>query len=92
MTTNEQTTRGTRKVMEGTVVSTKANKTITIEVVRLTQHKLYRKTIRIRKKFYVHDENNEANVGDKVEVMGTRPLSKTKCWRLIRVTQQAPQE
>ncbi|MDA0666670.1 MAG: 30S ribosomal protein S17 [Planctomycetota bacterium] len=92
MTAKEQSTRGTRKVMEGKVVSTNANKTITIEVERLTQHALYRKTIRIRKKFYVHDENNEANVGDKVEVMGTRPLSKTKCWRLIRVTEQAPQE
>ncbi|MGB0953013.1 MAG: 30S ribosomal protein S17 [Planctomycetota bacterium] len=92
MTTNEQQERGTRKVMEGKVVSNAANKTITVEVERTTQHPLYRKTIRIRKKFYAHDENNEANVGDKVEIMGTRPLSKKKCWRLVRITEQAPQE
>ncbi len=92
MTAKEQKSRGTRKVMQGTVVSASANKTITVEVERLTQHPLYRKTIRIRKKFYAHDENNEAQVGDKVEIMGTRPLSKKKCWRLIGITEKAPQE
>lgn len=92
MTAKEPTTRGTRKVMQGKVVSTAADKTITVEVERTTQHKLYRKTIRIRKKFYAHDENGQAQLGDRVEIMGTRPLSKRKCWRLVRITEQAPQE
>jgi small subunit ribosomal protein S17 len=92
METNQETTRGTRRTMFGKVVSAAADKTITVEVERTTQHPLYRKTIRIRKKFYAHDENNQANVGDKVEIMGTRPLSKKKCWRLVQITEQAPQE
>jgi small subunit ribosomal protein S17 len=92
MTEEKEVARGTRKVLNGTVVANKADKTITVEVERTSQHPLYRKTIRIRKKFYAHDEKNEARVGDKVEIMGTRPLSKNKCWRLISITEAAPQD
>jgi small subunit ribosomal protein S17 len=92
MSEEKTTERGTRKVLNGRVVADKADKTITVEVERTTKHPLYRKTVRIRKKFYAHDENNEARVGDKVEIMGTRPLSKKKCWRLVAVTEQAPQD
>lgn len=92
MNENTNVERGTRKVLQGKVIAAKADKTITVEVERTAQHSLYRKTIRIRKKFYAHDEKNEARVGDKVEIMGTRPLSKKKCWRLVAVTEQAPQD
>jgi len=91
MTEEKEEARGTRKVLIGKVVANKADKTITVEVERTSRHPLYRKTIRIRKKFYAHDEKNEARIGDKVEIMGTRPLSKNKCWRLISITETAPQ-
>ncbi|MDP7560586.1 MAG: 30S ribosomal protein S17, partial [Planctomycetota bacterium] len=55
------------------------------QVERTSRHPLYKKTVRIRKKFYAHDEENVAQVGDKVQIMGTRPLSKLKCWRLVKV-------
>ena len=84
--------RGMRKTLAGKVVSDKGDKTIVVEVERLTKHKLYRKTIRVRKKYYVHDESNVARVGDVVEIMGTRPISKKKCWRLLEVTKAAPIE
>ena len=92
MTEETTTDRGTRKKLAGTVVSDKGDKSIVVEVQRLTEHKLYRKTIRVRKKYYVHDENNVARVGDVVDIMGTRPISKKKCWRLLEVTKAAPVE
>ncbi len=88
----QETPRGTRKELVGEVVSNKMDKTITVRVERATQHALYRKTIRVRKKFYAHDENNEAMVGDRVEIMGTRPLSAKKAWRLVRILDKAPRE
>jgi small subunit ribosomal protein S17 len=88
----QEAPRGTRKVLVGEVVSNKMDKTITVRVERATQHALYRKTIRVRKKFYAHDENNEAMVGDRVEIMGTRPLSAKKAWRLVRILDKAPRE
>jgi small subunit ribosomal protein S17 len=84
--------RGTRKVLVGEVVSNRMEKTITVRVERTTQHPLYRKTVKVRKKFYAHDEANEANVGDRVEIMGTRPLSAKKAWRLVRILDRAPQD
>jgi small subunit ribosomal protein S17 len=87
----EQTARGTRKVMQGTVVSHGADKTVVVQVERTTRHALYHKIIRKRKKYHVHDEANQAKVGDKVEIMGTRPLSKLKRWRLVQILEQAPQ-
>jgi len=88
----QEAPRGTRKVLVGEVVSNKMDKTITVRVERATQHALYRKTIRVRKKFYAHDESNEAMVGDRVEIMGTRPLSAKKAWRLVRILDKAPRE
>ena len=92
MTEQSTTERGTRKSLAGKVVSDKGDKTIIFEVERLTKHKLYRKTIRVRKKYYVHDEQNVARTGDVVSIMGTRPISKKKCWRLVEVTKAAPSE
>jgi small subunit ribosomal protein S17 len=77
--------RGTRKVMQGIVVSDGCDKTIVVQVERTTRHPLYHKILRKRRKFHVHDEANGAKVGDKVEIMGTRPLSKLKRWRLVRI-------
>lgn len=74
-----------RKIRVGTVVSTKMNKTIVVTVDRRIRHPLYGKEIRKSKKLYVHDENGQAQVGDKVRVMETRPLSKLKHWRLVEV-------
>lgn len=84
--------RADRKVMRGQVKSNKMQKTVVIEVSRKVRHPLYEKYISRRTKLYAHDENNEAKVGDIVEVMQTRPLSKLKRWRLIRVVQRAAQD
>ena len=68
------------------------HETVTVLVERTTRHPLYHKTIRIRRKFYAHDEANDARMGDKVEIMGTRPLSRTKRWRVVQVLERAPQD
>jgi small subunit ribosomal protein S17 len=83
--------RADRKVMRGTVTSNKMQRTIVIEVMRKVRHPLYEKYLSRRTKLYAHDENNEAKIGDIVEVMQTRPLSKLKRWRLLRVVQRAAQ-
>lgn len=83
--------RNARKTLQGKVVSAAMDKTITVEVERLKRHPLYHKTIRTRRKFHAHDEANEAQVGDVVEIMATRPLSKLKRWRLVQVLRKAPQ-
>ncbi len=82
-------TRGKRKVFVGVVVSDKMDKTIVVAVDRLVRHPLYKKVIRKTSKFYAHDENNECRVGDIVEIMETRPLSKLKRWRVVRIIQRA---
>lgn len=87
--TTKQTQRGSRKVQRGTVTSDKMDKTIIVAVQRLVRHPLYEKFVRRRTKLHAHDENNEARIGDTVEVMETRPTSKTKCWRLVRVVARA---
>lgn len=79
-----------KKTYVGEVTSNAMNKTIVVKVVRLAQHRLYKKYIRRDKKLYVHDEANDAKVGDKVEVVEvTRPLSKLKRYRLVRVVERA---
>jgi small subunit ribosomal protein S17 len=83
--------RADRKVMRGTVTSNKMQRTIVIEVMRKVRHPLYEKYLSRRTKLYAHDENNDAKIGDIVEVMQTRPLSKLKRWRLLRVVQRAAQ-
>ncbi len=81
--------RAGRKTRTGVVVSAKMNKTIVVSIERLMRHSVFGKTIRRSKKLYVHDEDNKAKIGDKVLVMETRPLSKTKRWRLVEVTESA---
>jgi small subunit ribosomal protein S17 len=77
--------RANRKVRRGVVVSDKMDKTITVQVERQMKHPLYKKFIKRTKKFYAHDENNQAHIGDVVEIVETRPLSKNKRWRLTEI-------
>ena len=82
---------GRRKVMEGVVVSDRMQKTVVVAVERVTRHPLYKKTIRRTKKYHAHDENNECRVGDRVLIVESRPLSRTKRWRVVRILQRAEQ-
>lgn len=81
--------RNTRKSYVGTVVSAKNDKTITVKVETYRKHPLYSKRVKYSKKYAAHDEQNLAKVGDLVEIMETRPLSKTKRCRLVKVLQEA---
>ena len=81
--------RHARKVREGTVISNKGDKTLTVAVIERVRHAKYAKFVLRTKKLYVHDEANDANIGDRVRVMETRPLSKTKNWRLVEVLERA---
>ena len=83
------TDRNERKSKNGVVVSNKMEKTVVVAVERLVQHSLYSKSVRQTVKFKAHDENNESNVGDKVKIMETRPLSKDKRWRVIEIVEKA---
>ena len=83
--------RSNRKVYRGTVVSDKMDKTITVVVETKKTHPLYGKRVKYSKKFKAHDENNEAKIGDKVEIMETRPLSATKRFRLVKIVEKAVQ-
>ena len=85
----EQLERGNRKTRIGMVVSNSMNKTIVVEVVSSKKHPLYKKVVKSTKKFKVHDEKEEANVGDTVEIMETRPISKQKHFRLVRIVEKA---
>jgi len=82
--------RGQRRTAVGVVTSAKMNKTRRVEIPRLVKHPRYGKYIRRRTICYVHDEQNVSRQGDTVEIMETRPLSKTKSWRLLRVVTQDP--
>ena len=81
--------RTQRKVRMGKVVSDKMDKTIVVAIETKVRHPLYKRTIRKTKKYKVHDENNEAKIGDTVVIMETRPLSKDKRWRLVEITEKA---
>jgi small subunit ribosomal protein S17 len=81
--------RGRRKVRIGKVVSDSMDKTATVAVEATVRHPLYKKTIKQTTKFKAHDEANEAHVGDTVEIMETRPLSKTKRWRVVNILERA---
>jgi len=81
--------RGRRRVEVGVVTSAKMNKTRRVEIPRLVKHPRYGKYIRRRTICHVHDESNESRMGDTVEIMEARPISKTKHWRLIRVVRKA---
>lgn len=84
-----QESRGQRKVLTGVVVSDKMDKTRTVRVERLVHASLYGKTIKRAAKFHAHDEGNETKVGDKVEIMSTRPVSKTTKWRISKIVEKA---
>ncbi len=81
--------RGRRKDRVGVVVSDARDKTVTVEVVSSKTHPKYKKTIQVRKKFHAHDELNDAHLGDTVRIVETRPLSKTKRWRVSEVVERA---
>ena len=81
--------RNQRKVYQGRVVSDKMDKTITVAVETKKNHPIYGKRMNYSKKYKVHDENNTAKVGDIVRIMETRPLSKTKRWRLVEIIERA---
>ncbi|MFW5980756.1 MAG: 30S ribosomal protein S17 [Halanaerobiaceae bacterium] len=81
--------RNNRKEKIGFVNSAKMDKTVTVEVERKTQHPLYKRVITRTKKYKAHDEKNECSAGDKVRIMETRPLSKTKRWRVVDIVKKA---
>ena len=81
--------RNERKTRVGKVVSDKMDKTVVVAVVDIEQHKLYKKAVKKTVKFHAHDEKNDAHVGDRVSIMETRPLSKTKRWRVVEVVERA---
>jgi len=81
--------RGYRKVREGLVVSDKMEKTIVVEVEDRVKHGLYGKVIRRTSKLKAHDEQNQCGVGDRVQIMETRPLSATKRWRVVEILERA---
>ena len=74
-----------RKVREGVVISTKMQKTVTVEVARTIQHPTYSKVVQRKKKYYAHNENPDVKVGQKVRIIETRPLSKLKRWEVVEV-------
>ena len=90
--TQPETKRGNRKERVGEVVSNKMTKTIVVRVERRFPHPQYKKIVTAYKKFYAHDEKSEARVGDVVRIEETRPLSKTKCWRLVEVVERSAVE
>ena len=84
-----ETKRNLRKTRVGKVISDKMDKTIVVAIADNVKHPVYNKIVKRTTKIHVHDENNECRVGDKVEVMETRPLSKTKRWRLVNIIEKA---
>lgn len=87
--TSADATRNNRKTREGLVVSNKMDKTAVVAVVERVRHPKYGKFMMRTKKLYAHDETNDANIGDKVRVMETRPLSKNKRWRIVEIMERA---
>jgi small subunit ribosomal protein S17 len=83
------TERSPRKIRTGIVVSDKRDKTVTVEIADSVRHRIYQKTMKSTKKLQAHDETNDAKVGDTVRVMETRPLSKTKRWRVVEIVERA---
>ncbi len=77
-----------KKILKGIVISDKMDKTVVVSVERAFQHPLYKKTIRSRKKYKAHDENNACKVGDRVVIIESRPISKTKKWKVFRILKE----
>ncbi len=88
-TASESPVRNERKVREGIVRSNGMDKTAVVEVTRRSRHPQYNKTVQSSTRYYVHDEDNTLNVGDKVRITETRPLSKKKRWRLLEIVERA---
>ena len=86
---NENQERGSRKLRRGKVTSDRMDKSVVVEVIRKYRHPLYKKVVRRNNSYHAHDENNQAHIGDLVEIMETRPISKTKRWRLVKVIRAA---
>ena len=84
-----ETRDNARKVREGIVVSDKMDKTAVVETIDRVRHRRYAKTVQRNKKLHVHDEENTLNIGDRVRVQETRPLSKNKRWRLVEILERA---
>ena len=80
--------RGARKKLVGTITSDKMDKTVVVRVERLVPHEVYKKYVRRRENFKAHDEKNEFRVGDRVEIVETRPMSKDKRWRVSRLIER----
>lgn len=83
--TTQETTKSLRKTRVGIVISDKMNKTIVVEHIARVPHPKFNKIVKRSKKYYVHDEESAASVGDRVRIVETRPLSKLKCWKLEEV-------
>jgi len=83
--------KGSKRVLEGVVVSNKADRSIVVQVERRFLHPQYRKTVRSHKKYMAHDADNSCNIGDKVRIVECRPLSKRKAWMLEEITVRAKQ-
>jgi small subunit ribosomal protein S17 len=81
--------REQRKHLQGTVISDKMDKTIVVEVATTKRHKLYGKVVRMVKKYQAHDEENVCQIGDRVEIIESRPISRHKRWSLVRVVERA---
>lgn len=84
--------RNNRKVRTGVVISDKMDKTVVVRVDNLKVHPKYKKVFKVSKKYHVHDEKEQANLGDSVRIMETKPLSKTKCWRLVEIVKKHAQD
>jgi len=87
--TVDDSARGQRKIRLGTVISDKMDKTVIVQVGSAKSHRLYKKTVRQRTKFKVHDEKNECGVGDLVRITETRAISKEKRWRVLEIVEKA---
>jgi len=85
MSESKTKTAGLRKTRVGIVISTSMDKTIVVEYVNRVPHPRYKKIVKRSKKFYAHDENGDAAVGDKVSIIETKPISKKKCWKLQEI-------
>lgn len=85
----EQVATKKKRTLTGKVVSNKPNKTVTVLVERKVKHPVYGKFVRRSTKYHVHDENNECNMGDVIVIEECRPMSKTKCWRLVSIEERA---
>ena len=85
----EKASRGNRKTRQGLVTADSMDKTVVVTITTLKPHPLYGRTLRRSKKFKVHDETNDCHTGDTIEIMECRPISKEKCWRVVRVIERA---